>query len=229
MDPKRTPPRGTIGPLPGAKGPLAGAKGGVGPASSTGLKRPGLGGPQPAQPARPSYQEALDQLGRDIQQMKIEWDRYFGGGLPIPPEESRTRVQNQLRQLRNATMAGAADSFRLTTLEAQYNSYNELFNRRLRDREEGRHPGRKAPVAERSRFDPLQGITVGQRIESEAAEALYRGLATGGDVKFDLGSFQTYLARQVDAIRQKTGCEQVQFRLAEEDGKLKLKAKPVPR
>jgi hypothetical protein len=201
----------------------------VGPASSPGLKRPGLGGPQPAQPVRPSYQEALDQLARDIQQMKIEWDRYFGGGLPIPPEESRTRVQNQLRQLRNATMAGAADSFRLTTLEAQYNSYNELFNRRLRDREEGRHPGRKAPVAERSRFDPLQGITVGQRIESEAAEALYRGLATGGDVKFDLGSFQTYLARQVDAIRQKTGCEQVQFRLAEEDGKLKLKAKPVPR
>jgi hypothetical protein len=199
------------------------------PAMAPGLRRPGAAGPQPAQPARPSYQEALDQLARDIQQMKIEWDRYFGGGLPIPPEESRTRVQNHLRQLRNATMTGAADSFRLTTLEAQYNSYNELFNRRLRDREEGRHPGRKAPVVEKSRFDPLQGITVGQRIESDAAEALYRGLATGGDVKFDLGSFQTYLARQVDAIRQKTGCEQVQFRLAEEDGKLKLKAKPVSR
>jgi hypothetical protein len=225
VDPKRTPPRGSIGPLPGAKGPLPGAKG----AAAPGLRRPGAAGSQPAQPVRPSYQEALDQLARDIQQMKIEWDRYFGGGLPIPPEESRTRVQSHLRQLRNATMTGAADSFRLTTLEAQYNSYNELFNRRLRDREEGRQPVRKTALAEKPRFDPLQGITVGQRIESDAAEALYRGLATGGDIKFDLGSFQTYLARQVDAIRQKTGCEQVQFRLAEEDGKLKLKAKPVTR
>ena len=65
----------------------------------------------------------------------------------------------------------------------------------------------------------------------EAVEALYNGLASrpGDGPKFDLDSFEKYLARQVAALREKTGCDQVQFRLAEEDGKLKLKARPVPR
>lgn len=212
MDPKRTPPRGAVGPIQQqAKGPR------------------GLASPKGAAAAPPvRVQEALDQLARDIQQMRIEFERYFSGGLPIPPEEIRNRVQAQLRNLRGVTMNGAADGFRLGSLEAQFNTYNELYNRRLRDREEGRKAVPRVAAAEKPRYDPLGGITLGSRIESEAAEALYRGLASGGgEVKFDLDSFQTYLARQVEAIRQKTGCEQVQFRLAEEEGKLKLKAKPV--
>jgi len=63
--------------------------------------------------------------------------------------------------------------------------------------------------------------------------ALYHGLA-GGDAgdkregpRFDLASFGSYLERQAAAIRVKTGCEEVQFRLAAEDGKLKLKARPL--
>ena len=51
----------------------------------------------------------------------------------------------------------------------------------------------------------------------------------GDGPKFDLDSFEKYLARQIAALREKTGCDQVQFRLAEEEGKLKLKARPVPR
>jgi hypothetical protein len=31
----------------------------------------------------------------------------------------------------------------------------------------------------------------------------------------------------VAALREKTGCREVQFRLATEDGKVKLKARPV--
>lgn len=213
MDPKRTPPRGAVGPIAQpAKGPR------------------GLASAKSAAPAaQPRVQEALDQLARDIQQMRIEFERYFSGALPIPPEEIRNRVQAQLRNLRGVTMNGAADGFRLGSLEAQFNTYNELYNRRLRDREEGRKAAvPRVAAAEKSRYDPMGGITFGSRVESEAAEALYRGLASGGgEVKFDLDSFQTYLARQVEAIRQKTGCEQVQFRLAEEEGKLKLKAKPV--
>lgn len=212
MDPKRTPPRGAAGPIAQqAKGPR------------------GLASAKSAAPAaQPRVQEALDQLARDIQQMRIEFERYFSGALPIPPEEIRNRVQAQLRNLRGVTMNGAADGFRLGSLEAQFNTYNELYNRRLRDREEGRKAVHRVAAAEKPRYDPMGGITFGSRVESEAAEALYRGLASGGgEVKFDLDSFQTYLARQVEAIRQKTGCEQVQFRLAEEEGKLKLKAKPV--
>ena len=76
----------------------------------------------------------------------------------------------------------------------------------------------------RDRGAPLEQIGV----EPGAAEALYQGLAAGGEAaRFDLGTFHSYLERQAAAIRAKTGCEGVQFRLAREDGKLKLKARPI--
>jgi hypothetical protein len=195
--------------------------------------RPGATGPQPAgRRQAPGLSDALDQLNRDVQQLRVDFERFFNGALPFPPEELRGRVQGQIRNLRSLSpSATAVDTFRLGDLEARFNSYNELFNRRLRDNEEGRHPaGRPAPPPPAPRrHDPAQGVVFGDRVDPEAAEALYQGLvsAPGDTPRFDLDSFQTYLARQVTAIREKTGCTQVQFRLATEDGKVKLKARPV--
>lgn len=199
-------------------------------------KRPGAPAPVPPVPVQgqvrkgPPLGEALDHLQRDVRQFQVDFERFFNGGLPLPPEELRNRIQAQLRNLRNTNITAAVDNFRLNDLEARYNSYNEMFNRRLRDVEEGRGPHRVVAFVEKPRFDPRGGIVFGPEIDSAAAEALYHGLVSGpGDgPKFDLDSFQTYLRRQTESIRQKTGCDEVQFRVAEEDGKLKLKARPVP-
>jgi hypothetical protein len=173
--------------------------------------------------------ETLDQLGVDIRKLQIDFERFFNGGLHLPPDDLRTRIQSQIRALRNLTITTSVDNFRLGDLEARFNSYNELFNRRVRDREEGRHAVTRPLVAERPRFDPEAGIVFGATVDPAAVEALYQGLAGRGEgPKFDLDSFQTYLARQAAALREKTGCNEVQFRLANEDGKLKLKARPVP-
>ena len=45
----------------------------------------------------------------------------------------------------------------------------------------------------------------------------------------DLGRFRAYLDRQAEVIRKKTGCAEIQFRIAVEEGKMKLKAKPLRR
>ncbi|HEY4596240.1 MAG TPA: MXAN_5187 C-terminal domain-containing protein, partial [Thermoanaerobaculia bacterium] len=216
VDPKRSPKGGVLNPQPfqPARSGAAGAR----PGASAPRQAPGLG-------------DVLDQLGRDIQQLRVDFERFFNGALPFPPEELRGRVQAQIRQLRSmSNLATAVDNFRLSDMEARFNSYNELFNRRLRDTEEGRHSAARpaAPPPPRH-YDPGQGIVFGDRIDPQAAEALYQGLAAspGEGPRFDLDSFQTYLARQVTAIREKTGCAQVQFRLAAEDGKIKLKARPV--
>jgi len=187
--------------------------------------------PGPGRKAQPGgYQEALDELDRQVRQLRIDFERYWNGALPFPPDDLRGRIQNQLKALRNVSMRSAVESFRMGDLEARFNSYNELWNRRVRDREEGRsqnHP--PVTVAARPKlFDPEAGIVVAERVEPEAAEALYAALARGPDgPKFDLASFRSYLERQTAALRGKTGCSAVLFRLAAEDGKLKLKARPV--
>jgi hypothetical protein len=170
----------------------------------------------------------LDQLGRDVKQLQVDYERFFNGALPFPPEELRNRIQSQLRQLRNLNLTAAVDNFRLADLEARYNTYAELWNRRVRDLEEGRHAAaRPAAAAAAPHYDVERGILIAGTVEPAAAEALYHGLARSEAPKFDLDSFRAYLERQAAAIRTRTGCGQVQFRLADEDGKMKLKARPV--
>jgi hypothetical protein len=220
--------------------PASGGRRG-GPGAGPGAQVSGAGGyaGAPAVPRRPAappagtprsvnVQEGLDQLGRSIQQLRIEFERFFNGALPVPPEELRNRIVVQLRQLRNLNLTAAVDNFRLGDFEARFNTYNELYNRRLREREEGRPAGRALAEVEAPRYDTSRGILVGDAVEPAAAEALYVGLSRAGEApRFDLDSFQTYIERQAAAIRARTGCAQVQFRLADEDGRLKLKARPV--
>jgi hypothetical protein len=223
MDPKRT-----VRPSQAGQAGPAAPSGRTGPADRL---RPGAAAaPAGAAPGRRVQQEEIDQVAREVQQLRIDIERFFSGALPLPPEELRNRLQAQLRQLRNRNVSSVADSFRLGELEARFNSYNELFNRRLRDLEEGRRAARPAAPPPPPRFDVEKGVVVRDKVDPEAAEALYTGLraSPGEGPKFDLDSFQSYLERQAAAIRQKTGCAQVQFRLAQEDGKMKLKARPVP-
>ena len=227
MDPKRSPQARTGAaspPMPPPRRPGAAAAGGSGAAAAV-----PAAGARGAQPRPPTLAETIDRLSSDVQQLRVDFERFFSGVLPFPPEDLRQRVQSQLRALRNANAATAVERFRLGDLEARYIAYNELFNRRLRDREEGRKraPQAPPPVAQ-ERYDPAGGIVIGLRPNSAAVEALYSGLAGSADgSRFDLATFGTFLQRQAAAIRDKTGCEEVNFRLAVEDGKLKLKARPV--
>ncbi|HLX10176.1 MAG TPA: MXAN_5187 C-terminal domain-containing protein [Thermoanaerobaculia bacterium] len=201
----------------------------------------------------PTVSEAIDRLAADIRQLRVDFERFFSGALHLPPDELRRRVQLQLRQLRNVNAMSAVERFRLGDLEARHNSYDELYSRRLRDREESRQRSGHAPpppsaAAPATRYDPGTGIVIGESPDPRAIAALYEGLgaaaATGAPAaagtaeapggggagpRFDLASFGSYLQRQAAAIRDRTGCDEVQFRLATEDGTVKLKARPVAR
>jgi hypothetical protein len=238
VDAKRNPRSGMAGssPSPAGGGAAAGSAG-----SMAARVAAAAGKPAPAKGSTPNLSEAIDRLAAEIRQLRVDFERFFSGALPFPPDELRRRVQADLRQLRNVNAMTAVERFRLGDLEARHNSYDELFSRRLRDREEGRLRAGQAPLAPpppqapSPRYDPGAGIVIGPSPDPHAVAALYEGLTTvggaGGNAegpRFDLASFSSYLQRQAAAIREKTGCAEVQFRLAAEDGKLKLKARPVP-
>lgn len=197
-------------------------------------ERPGMA----TAPPRPNTAQQLDQLADNIEKFKIEFERFLAGAPILPPDEQKNRLMRELRELRTANLRTSAEQFRLAALEARFNSYSELFNRRLRDREEGRgaKPVRAASSGSARGLDASSGVVVTDRLEADAVAALYATLtrragdasATGAPA-MELTTFRGYLAQQVESIRLKTGCEAVQFRIAAEDGKLKLKAKPVHR
>ena len=172
-------------------------------------------------------QRRIDRLEEQIREFCVDFERFFCGDRPVPPEPLRQEILGEFRQLRAGSLLRASvDAFRVAQLEARFNSYSEMFNRRTREQEEGK---RRSVVGERvPEVDPGRGVIVGERLDEDAVVALYRGLAASPTPpSFDLESFRSYLGRQLAAIRTKTGCEQVQFRLVTEAGTTKLKAKPL--
>ena len=205
----------------------------VGPNSSKlhpGLSRFGQG-PQPkedpAKRKRADQAEAVKKLEREVNQLatlirrfRIDSQRFLAGDLPGPPEELRDRIQTEMRRLRGSDIKSTAMNFRLSSLEAEFNSHTGLLGRRLRQKEQG--AARQA--VEKNRLDPVQGVVVRPGADGGAAEALFEGL---NRPKMGIEKFRSYLDRQAETIRSKTGCSDIQFRVAVQDGKLKLKAKPI--
>ena len=183
---------------------------------------------QPILERKKTTDELLMQLDQDIRRFRIDYERFFSGNLPIPPDQRRINIQNQIKELRTIHLKAVSHRFRFNTLEAKFNAFLVLFNRRLRDFELGRKPG-PAAGAPAPDFDPTSGVVIAGKPSAAAAQALFNGLYADSErgPKADFESFQDLLNKQAAKIRDKTGCEEVTFRVASEKGKLKLKAKAV--
>jgi hypothetical protein len=177
------------------------------------------------------HDEAIERLAQDVQRLRIDFERFLNGARATPPEDLRRRIQNEIRFLREANLR-MAQRFRLGNLEGRFNAFSELYNRRQRDREEGREVGHHVAThhaGDAPGLDARNGVTVRGEPSTAATESLFSELYrdTKRGVRTDLEAFHAYLKDQVSRIREKTGCDEVQFRVVSEAGKLKLKAKPV--
>ncbi len=102
-----------------------------------------------------SIDEELNQFERDIRQLKIEYDQYFGGGRKRPPTEIEWRLE--LLAKRYAERGGElkfGQRFRYNNLTQTYAKYKDIFRKRLQQKEEGkvqRHFGAAAKKIESER------------------------------------------------------------------------------
>ena len=119
--------------------------------------------------------EELNQFERDIRQLKIEYDQYFGGGRKRPPTEIEWRLE--LMTKRYAERGGElkfGQRFRYNNLTQTYAKYKDMFRKRLQKKEEGtvaRHFGAAAKQIEADRAR--------KQIETEAAEAAAHAASNG--------------------------------------------------
>src|SRR5712671_1850774 len=87
-------------------------------------------------------EEDMNQLEKDIRQLKIEHEQYFGGGKKRPPTELEWRIDVTMKR------------FRYSNLAQMYTKYREIFRKRMKQKEEGsgqRHFGAAAREIENLR------------------------------------------------------------------------------
>jgi hypothetical protein len=121
--------------------------------------------------------EELNQFERDIRQLKIEYEQFFGGGRKRPPTEIEWRLE--LLTKRYAERSGElkyGQRFRYNNLTQTYAKYKDVFRKRLQQKEEGhvsRHFGSAAKKIEAERAEKRAAT----RSKAEAAAEAKRGTA----------------------------------------------------
>ena len=83
-------------------------------------------------------ERGLNTLEAELRRLEAEYNMFFAGRLPKPPWEMRSRVEVPVKQYDHAHIPNTGDRFRFTTLQSRYASFVDLWDRRMRAREEGR-------------------------------------------------------------------------------------------
>jgi hypothetical protein len=197
--------------------------------------------------------EELSQLERDIRQLKIEYEMYFGGGRKRPPTEIEWRIDLIVK--RYAERGGElkyGQRFRYNNLSQTYAKYKDIFRKRLAQREEGkiqRHFGAAAKAIEAERAKAQAETEAAQALagsaeeskafrmvcsepekETEKVDQLYAAFlqakqqAGEETAKLTKAGFNEFVRKKTKDLQEKKNCRDVEYVVEVVEGQVKLKA-----
>jgi len=83
------------------------------------------------------YAEELSDLDEGISVLQVLYEKYFLGIDRKPPEQERKRISEKARELRTRSIRNTALKFKVNTLFAKLISFERMWDRTLREMEEG--------------------------------------------------------------------------------------------
>ncbi len=189
--------------------------------------------------------EDLDRLDVSLRQLQVKWDMFLSGAEKKPPDDLQAQVQLIIKRYGSAEIRNNGERFRYQSLTARFTTFNELWQKRLRAREEGKAFGQHGlraeqlppsrPGASTARSEPAAQAefrVAGSGHDAPAIRALYenfvnerRRAGVGAAPPFE--SFQQLVTQQTERLRSEKGAAAVDFRLETKDGKVSLKARIV--
>jgi hypothetical protein len=145
--------------------------------------------------------EDLNQLEKDVRQLKIEYEQYFGGGRKRPPTEIEWRIEILIKRYgeRGSNMR-FAQRYRYGNIAQTYARYREVFRKRLKKKEEGtveHHFGAAARKIEAERAAQQAAQAATQRSSSSEGGATHRvsvSVSDSGADREDLKTIKLYEA-----------------------------------
>lgn len=178
---------------------------------------------------------AIGSLEAQLNQLKVAYEQYFLGIEPRVPAQLRQTVEQAIRDLSTAQLQNTADRYRFKSIQQRYQSFRRRWDETLRKIEAGTYQRHlfKANLRQKARQ------------EAGAAPATARGAAKrggqgGGSLYDDYlqaarecgqnvrgltpEKLRAVMKKQEAAIRAKHDVSSVRFRVAVEDGRVRLKA-----
>ncbi len=198
-----------------------------------------------------AWESELRILEEAIRRLSAEYDAFLYGSAKKPPVQSRRHVEQMIGKLSSSEPEAAADRYRLATLQGKFTTLCERWERLQAEKESGRRPGLYGhfsetggrasggaprvsggvpqanldgrPAGSVQREPPVGGAADRALYERYIEEKRRRGENVSG---YDFGGFLQGLERQRGRLKERYGNQEIEFEVAEREGKVKLVAKP---
>jgi hypothetical protein len=195
--------------------------------------------------------EELGQLERDIRQLKIEYDQFFGGGRKRPPTEIEWRLEQIVKKYgERAGDMKYGQRFRYNNLTQTYAKYKDIFRKRMKQKEEAtvqRHFGAAAKAIEAERVQRLAEANARYATavaepaifrmtcseperETEKVEKLFQAFVeakknAGEDTaRVTHAGFTEFVRKKTKDLQRQKNCREVEYVVEIVDHQVKLKA-----
>jgi hypothetical protein len=177
-----------------------------------------------------AFQDDMNKFQRYFRMLEREYEQWFSGALPKPPWETQKVCEDLVKRYANSPPRNLSEQSLFSMLQARFNTYMEMWNRRTRLKEEGRLPGGRE---ERSRRvvvpKPEEAMPAGGGDHfREVFESFVAAKAKAGEstTKLNYENFKKTLEKQADQLRSSRGFKDVNFGVTVKDGKVSVVARP---
>lgn len=181
--------------------------------------------------------EDLDQLEEAMTGLQVLYEKYFLGIDRRPPDAQRRQVSEKMRVLKTTQVKNTALKFRIQTMFAKLISFERMWDRTLREMEEGTYKRDvfKAKLREARRGaeqKPAQPPPSAPQLSDQMLRKLYdtylvarqrTGESTSG-LTYD--SVASRLRAQVPQLMARHKARNIEFKVVIKAGKAVLKAIP---
>ena len=179
---------------------------------------------------------------RALQDLIKEWERFFAGTRRTPPQTERERIARRLRMLMDPNQHALrnVEHFRVEQLQHRFMTYSQMWERMLREREEGRGrsiAAKRAAVRVGAPSKPLSSsgsasganASPGTSVDQDSAAALFERYAAakrslGQSVGVDEKAFAAQVNAQRRSMEARLGSG-VRFEVVVDEGRVKLTAR----
>ncbi|HKF44965.1 MAG TPA: MXAN_5187 C-terminal domain-containing protein [Thermoanaerobaculia bacterium] len=195
-----------------------------------------------------AWGQELQALEDALRSLNAQYDAFLYGSSPKPPVEIRRKVGAQIRRLSTSEPDNSAERYRFSTLQGRYNALCERWDRLQAEKEAGKRPGvyghftrisgaglerpPSRPNAPPASSVERDGGKPAASAESSAERDLFERfrkakLEHGEDVRgLDFEKFVQRLALERAKLAQHFGVQEIEFDIAERDGRVRLVARP---
>lgn len=195
--------------------------------------------------------ELISKMEETLRKLKTMYDQFFAGTRPLPPVEERKRFERAMRDMGQDRIRDNATRFRFNNLLNKWTMFQELWNRKMREKEEGPLQYQKRTEAFEKALQTKQAAAEGRedasdrvttsdgqsyvRVTSSSSGAeiqalhdeIVRASAAAGTKAASLGQVSTMIDTQLEKLKERYGTRSIGFRVEVVEGKVKLKAKPL--